>query len=382
MVRTRWRIPILVLLAVVLAAVVAFAGGGFYLSNVLRDGGLVLDHEEDEPDLVAIEIGLGLITLGITSETDEDGIWMRDGLFGLQGMSGFDQVGEILELDEDRVVREYFPLTGAPRAGDMASLEKYAFAGDPQTAHGIPFEEVTFTSPLGDFPAWFVDGSVDTWAIYVHGRTATRGEALRMLAIVADLGFPSLVISYRNDEGLPTDPSGYYRYGEAEWEELEAAARYALAHGARDLVLVGYSMGGGIVTNFLYESSLADSVRAVILDAPMLDFGATVDLGAREKGYPGVFSGLAKLFASWRFGVDWEALDYLGRVDELDVPILLFHGDEDPTVPVETSDELARVRSDLVWYVRVSGAVHVGAWNKDSAAYEEAVRDFLGELSR
>ena len=53
-------------------------------------------------------------------------------------------------------------------------------------------------------------------------------------------------------------PDGFYRFGETEWEGLEGAAQYALDKGAEDLILVGYSMGGAIITNFLFESLLAE----------------------------------------------------------------------------------------------------------------------------
>ncbi len=141
-------------------------------------------------------------------------------------------------------------------------------------------------------------------------------------------------------------------------------------------------MGGGIVINFLYESDLSGVVRGVILDAPMLDFGATVDLGASRRGYPGVVSALAKAFAGFRFDIEWKATNYLDRVAELRAPILLFHGDEDTTVPISTSDKLSDARPELVEYVRVSGAEHVGAWNKDRETYEDAVRRFLARVSR
>ena len=52
---------------------------------------------------------------------------------------------------------------------------------------------------------------------------------------------------------------GYHRYGQTEWEDLAAAIQYALDHGAEDVVLVGYSMGGAIVVSLLYRSPLAQS---------------------------------------------------------------------------------------------------------------------------
>ena len=376
------RILLVVFVATLIAAFAVVGGGGWYMSNLLRDGGLLPDHEPDPLDLEVVGVGNGRITFSPGPETDEDGRWSRNGLFGLERADGYDQVGEIVSVEDEQVVRRYLPITGGVRIGDMARVDSYAFPDNPQEAFGLEFEEVFYSSPLGQFPAWFVEGDDDTWAIMVHGRTANRGEALRMLPTVVDAGLPALVIAYRNGEGLPADPSGFYQYGLTEGADLEGAVRYALEHGARDIVLVGYSMGGGVVANFLYESDLSDVVRGAVLDSPMLDFGATVDLGAANRGYPGIVSGLAKAFAGFRFDVDWEATNYLARADQLKTPILLFHGDEDPTVPISTSDRLKELRPDIVEYVKVEGADHVGAWNKDRQAYEAAVGRFLARVSR
>lgn len=378
----RWKIVLPIFLVGVLAVIALVVGGGWYVADVLEDGGLVPDHDDPELDMVVDAIGDGRLTLRVTPETSEDGPWIRGGLWGLESASGYGQVGRILEISDQHVVREYTPLTGTLRNGEMVHVDGSAFPLDPKEAFDLPFEEVSFSSQLGDFDAWLVDGFSTTWVIFVHGRGNDRREALRMLPTVVDAGYPSLLITYRNDEDAPTDPSGYYQYGWTEWEDLEGAATYSIEHGAEDLILVGYSMGGAIVVNFLYRSSLADKVRGVILDAPMINFSATVDLGASERGLPGPLVGVAKSIAIQRFGIDWRELNYLSRADELDTPILLFHGDEDDIVPIETSDELAEARPDILKYVRVAGAPHVGAWNVDRDRYEVAVADFLRSLGR
>ncbi len=388
----RWKKVALAMAAVLLVAVVVVAVAGWYLSNLLRDGGLVPEHDDPEYDLVVVAVNEGTVTLRTTSDSDEDGDWWRTGLWGLEWDSDYVQVGAVLEHTDDRVIREFFvparpPDSGpppeiTPPVGEKVRLDSFAFSGDPWVALGLVFEEVFYSSPLGEFPAWLTRGTSDTWAIFVHGKGSDQREALRMLPTVAAAGLPALVITYRNDEDLPEDPDGYYAYGLTEWADLEAAAEYAIENGAKKLVLVGYSMGGGIVTNFLYQSSLADRVVGAILDAPMLDFSRTVDLGAREDGYPQIFASLAKVFAGFRFDLDWDKLDYLARVEELDTPILLFHGDEDDIVPVETSDALAEARPDIVTYVRVAGARHVRAWNTEGDAYEAAVAEFLQGLAR
>ena len=377
----RWRVLGLALIALALIVVAALSGGGWYYSGVLKDGALEPDWDTPVLDLEVIAVREGEVTLGVGTLSEEDGPWTKDGIWGLELERGYHQVGAILSINEREVVREFLPLNGDPDLGEMARLDSFSFLGDPREAHGLPFEEVVFSSPLGDFAAWFVDGPRNTWAIFVHGKDSERQEALRMLPTMAGLGLPSLVITYRNDREAPASPDGFHRFGRTEWEDLEAAARYGLDHGAKDFILVGYSMGGAIVINFLYQSSVAGHVKGAILDAPMLDFNATIDLGARQRGAPGILTALGKFIAGARFDIDWEALDYLSRAGDLDVPILLFHGDDDETVPVESSDALAEARPDIVTYVRVPDATHVRSWNMNPVAYEGAVRDFLQGLT-
>jgi alpha-beta hydrolase superfamily lysophospholipase len=78
----------------------------------------------------------------------------------------------------------------------------------------------------------------------------------------------------------------------------------------------------------------------VVLDSPNDNFGATVThVAARRKipliglPVPSSLAWVAKTIGSWRLGVDWQAIDYVSRADQLDVPILIFHGTEDQIGP-------------------------------------------------
>ena len=228
-------------------------------------------------------------------------------------------------------------------------------------------------------PAWLLPGGDDSWVILVHGRGASRSEALRILPTLAQAGHPALVVTYRNDADAPASDDGLYHLGHSEWRDVHAAAEYALDNGAEDLVLYGYSMGGQIVSMFLHESRYAEQVRGVVFDAPVLDWDATLALQARQRGLPTWLVPAAKLATSLRTGVRWGPMDQVERVSEFDLPVLLFHGTADQTVPVAASDSFAAGAED-VHYVRVKGAGHVRAWNVDPDAYEGEVRDFLATV--
>ena len=378
--RSRWKTPFLLLLGAVPLSAAAVLAGGWYYSDSLRKGALEPSRDPSKLDLEAVAIDHGRVTLRASSSMDNRD-WETEGAFGLEWPGGYAQVSRIRERDGMRVIRDFRPITGVLRPGDRVRLDSFAFPANPLDALGMAFQEVKFNSPLGEMPAWFIEGSRNTWVIFVHGKGANRREALRMLPAVNRLGFPSLIITYRNDVEAPSSEDGFYRYGLTEWEDLESAVYYAVNHGAEKLVLVGYSMGGAIVASFLYQSSAAARVAAVILDSPMLDFGATVDHGVRGRRLLAPVQAAGKQLAALRFDIDWDKLNYLKRADEIEVPILLFHGDSDDRVPVETSDALAEARPDIVTYVRTPGVDHVRTWNAAPASYETAVREFLQRVT-
>ncbi len=360
------------------ATIASLGASGWYVADLIGKGALESGGEAAAFDLEVIGVADGAITLRAASG---DGAWRIEGLWGVESANGYGRVGAIREIGDRTVVREFRPMQGSLAPRDRVRLDNFAFPPDPQRAFVLAYEETHVRTSLGAFPAWFVKGREGTWLIFVHGKGAERAESLRMLGVTSELGYPSLSITYRNDPGAPASADGRYRYGRDEWQEVEGAVRHALAQGARDVVLVGYSMGGGIVTNFLYQSPLAATVRGLVLDSPLLDLGATFRLRAQDRGLPQFMARIGQQIARARFGVDWGELDYLRRADELRVPILLFHGAADRVVPVATSEALAAARPDLVTYVRVAGAQHVRGWNLAPQRYEEAVRAFLGQVA-
>jgi pimeloyl-ACP methyl ester carboxylesterase len=210
---------------------------------------------------------------------------------------------------------------------------------------------------------------------------------MRLVGPIAAAGYSQLVISYRNDEGQPADPSGYYQYGKTEWEDIEGAVEYAVEKGASSVILVGYSTGAAHVLSYLYHRP-ESPVRAAVLDSPNIDFEAAVDLGASQRRLPVVpvappasLTWVAKRLSSIRFGVSWEELDCVSRAAGLTVPILVFHGSADQTVPLTVSQRLAAARPDLVRLVIVPGAGHVRSWNAGPEPYQRRVVEFLDEMS-
>jgi pimeloyl-ACP methyl ester carboxylesterase len=375
--------------AVVLALALAFfVSGGWVYAGQIRDGALA-SKAPGTPALQSRVLAVGDHSITLARDPASPRELTSPGTWGLRWAAGYGRLGAIRSLGADRVERDFTRLEGtAPRVGERSAVDGYAWPADPSLAAGRPAGEVTYPSPLGPVPAWLVGGRRDTWVILVHGYNAARAETLRTLATVARQGYPALAIGYRNDPGAPRTPDGLRRWGATEWRDLEAAAGYALGHGATGVVLVGYSMGGAVVTSFLLESPLAARVRGVVLDAPALDLGAVVDNGATDRDLPllgtpvpPALTEVAKGIAGLRYGLDWGQLDYLDRAGRLTTPILVFHQTGDPTAPESISEALAAARPDLVTLERFGGDGHVQSWNVDRPRYERAVRAFLERVA-
>lgn len=305
----------------------------------------------------------------------------RPGRYGLEWAGGRAQVGAVLERDRGTVTRQLLAVDGYLATGMEVRIESSFYAGDPRQALGMPFEEVPVRGELGAMPAWLVGGDGATWAIVVHGINDTPEAGLRLLPTLRRAGMPAMLITYRDDDGAPSSPDGHHHMGQTEWRDLEAAARYALSHGARRLVLAGYSMGGSIVAQFMQGSALAPRVAGLVLDAPALDWEAIFEHGAAEMGMPAIATVPLKLAIAARIDVDWDAVDATRHPYAFQLPVLLFHGTEDDLTPLSVSEELAAELPDHVTLYRTPKAAHTQSWNVNPRLYERRLRAFLERLS-
>lgn len=342
------------------------AGGWYYADELL----LVRDEPAEYPVQV---VAVTDTSITLTGEGAD-----HPGIMGLEWADGYARVGPDVRTTGDEVVRSLQPYPDVPAPGTAVRMDFYAAppdVADLAEITGLEATTIIYDGPLGRYPATFVPGSESRWVVHVHGRGGSRGEAYRLLPPVHEAGYPQLSIAYRNDDGAPADADGEFGLGWTESEDLAAAIDHALEAGARDVVLVGYSMGGAIVGNYLRTHG-SEHVAGVVYDSPALSWPDILAFQAAERGLPGFAGRIASTMVRLRAGIDLGAMDQVAHADRLDVPVLLAHGTNDATVPVASSDAYAAAREDLVTYLRTA-AEHVQSWNVGPERYEAAVNDFL-----
>jgi len=352
-------------------------------------------------DMQIFEVGDDAVTLELNEESGQPGrygLWFDDG-------RGHARVGEILSMDVEagRVRRVLEGVDTGELGAGPARWNQYYFVGNPQDALGLPLRDVEIISEIGMLAAWEVPAAVDEpdvsdpkspgsdrktgrWAVLMHGRGAPREECLRAVPVLHRLGFTSLIPMYRNDLGAPASSDGRYSLAFRSGRDCEAAILYAVEAGAREVVLVGWSMGAAIILQTLDRSWLSDRVTAIVLDAPVIDWADVLRHHGALHRIPAPVGSLSRSLIGRRWArslvgvhepLDVALTNWEQRSDELKHRTLLIHSLDDEFVPVGPSVLLAAKRPDLIQFEPWKAARHTKEWNVDPARWDAVVRDFL-----
>jgi dienelactone hydrolase len=359
------------LTAVAVLVCAAVGGLGWYFAGVAAE----VDHTHEYP-LTIVDVSGDTVTLPRDPGTQRPGTWALVWKHGGRAL-----LGPVIGGGKDDVVRKVLSVShGTLTKGAPANIDHWVYSGDPKSALGIDFKDVTYPSKLGPMPAWLLPGSSpkSTWVIGVHGRNADKAETFRAMRTVHDLGLPMLSIAYRNDVGAPKAPDHKNHLGDTEWNDVASAVSYARANGATGVVLYGWSMGGAMVmTTLRHDPSF---VRGVVLDSPVMDWNATLDKQGDARHLPPFITSVAKNVLEWRLGIDLNDYDQRRYAPKLRTPTLLFTTADDATVANGPAFTFARnAPRGMVTHITAQGD-HTEAWNVDPSAYETALRTFLAKL--
>jgi alpha-beta hydrolase superfamily lysophospholipase len=330
-----------------------------------------------DEDVLILAYDAETITLSATLDSMTPGrysLWFHQD-------SGHARVGEILSYTADTVTRQLLGVDLGTLDGALRGRFSGWFYLTPADL-GVEFEDVELQTEVGPAPAWFIPAGTTSsqWMIGVHGRAVRRQETLRGVPVFREEGYNSLLISYRNDGDAPGTPDNRYALGDTEWRDVEVALQYAIDHGAKRIVLMGWSMGGATVLQAVTRSALADRVVGVVLESPVVDWVTALHYQGVAYRLPRVVRlGILSLLSS-RWSRFLTGLDLVARAQELTKPILLLHSDDDGFVPSTASRALAVARPDIVTFEGFTTARHTKLWNYDAERWNGAIRRWLDRL--
>ena len=390
---------------------IALLGVGWYFSGLIYESGLNPEFTETESvgtaeDRVVVE-SITSKSIKLNVEEEQWGVMLENGIYGIIGQNGDAVIGKILNTNGNIIERELLQINGSLVTGDRIAgsagllldektgiykiLGTSGWSGQatqgiytPKSVVDIEYEDIFYQSDIGQFPAYLTSSGDDGVVIFVHGfRGDYSREVFAQLRAkdLMDMGFRSMIISYRNDRGLPKDPSGIFQYGVSEWKDIDAAIDEARKI-SQNVVLWGISGGGGPVSSWIQNTDDISKVSGIIYEAPVISFWESVEVNGAAR-FPWLPQGLFsyfKIVTELRYGVDFDSMDFRDAVINSDIPVLLFHGDDDEWVPVEMSDLIAESRNKNFTYIRSENVGHVTSWNADPENYVLQMSVFLSSL--
>ena len=189
--------------------------------------------------------------------------------------------------------------------------------------------------------AWSAPPAVEgaPTVLFFHGQSGNLGDRSERMREILNSGFGLLAPSYRGYPGSDGEPSerALISDGVQLYDQLNNAGV--------DVVLHGQSLGTAVAAAVAAQRPDAE---LLVLEAP---FTATVDVAGER--YP------------------WLPVDALMRdqfatrdlIQEITVPILIFHGDQDETVPLHHAEALADLAGDTAQIYVIPDGTHNDLWS-------------------
>ncbi|MCZ2403545.1 alpha/beta fold hydrolase [Paenarthrobacter sp. Z7-10] len=324
---------------------------------------------------------------------DLDDYTKAPGDFGVfdPASGSYTRVGEVTLIDEDQkcVERRIEPSESGPkRLGPLVDWTPDVFF--VPSAVSRRYEEVNVPTSYGTAPAWLFEGETpDVWVIHIHGSWTDRAIMFRDVHAFRPLGFTSLVPSFRSDPEVSPPQAESSHLGQTEWRDVESAVAYAVAHGARRVILSGWSMGGTMALLTAERSAFRGQIAGIVLVGPVTSWRKTITAGAARAGVPAIGAGLvmgllqSPLFAKMlglEEPINFDALEWVDVPRRVTVPTLVLHSNADQEVPWEISEAFQRANPRTVTLIRLPEANHSQEWNAAPRAFTDELTSWVSKM--
>jgi len=220
--------------------------------------------------------------------------------------------------------------------------------------------------------------------IVVHGIRMNKYASLKYIRLFRDMGYHVLAIDLRNHGETESKFDQFTSYGVFEQLDVKAAVDWAIlkSNGLYPIFTHGESMGASTV---LLHAANDHRISGVIADCGFESAERIFkEILWREHHIPSwPILYIASVFNYIKTGVYFKEMNPLVKLDDIQCPVLLIHGDADDYVVLDHAHNLAQKLRKLgkVHHLEiVEGAGHAKAIVVNSDQYEKVCRNFLNQI--
>jgi len=222
-----------------------------------------------------------------------------------------------------------------------APMETRNLPGQSPSDFGMPFEEVTVTSPDGlKLAGWFIPSENGAVIIMQHGYKATRAEMLNEAEMMHRHGYGALVTSVRAHDYSAGEQ---IYFGLKEVHDLDAWYQYLLTRGDVDparIGILGNSYGGMLSIEYAAQNA---NIKAVVANSAFSSLNDTVETSVKYfTGLPEFpFVPLIVFWAEQESGFKAEDVDATKWIAQISPrPVFLMQGGEDVVISPTSGQRL------------------------------------------
>ena len=228
----------------------------------------------------------------------------------------------------------------------------------------LEYEDVRIQTSDGlALQGWFIPGKAETGSnvtwLWFHGNGGNIGHRIGELALAHHRTEANIFIfdyrGYGESEGAPSE-KGTYLDSRAVMEYL--SSRPDVDSGR--IVYLGHSLGAAVAV----ELALTQPPMAMVLVSP---FASVRDMANLTLPFPPI---------GWLVRNHY---DSISRIQQLDVPVLILHGDQDETVPISQGRKLYGAANQPKRFQVLEGAAHNDTFEVVPEQYWGTIEAFLAE---
>ncbi len=189
--------------------------------------------------------------------------------------------------------------------------------------------------------------------IMVHGWGGNAELLLPVAAVFHQAGINVLLFDARCHGNSDNDSyAALPRFA----EDMQSAADYALRHITFNgrIILLGHSVGAGAA---LYAASLRQDISAVISLAAFANPNQVMRRYFEKYKLPDILIKFFLAYVQWLIGHKFDEIAPENTIKKITVPVLLVHGKDDTTIPVEDAYTINKNNPDSQLLI-IEGAGH------------------------